>query len=285
MQGTKSRRMGGRWHRCSMAIERLESRELLAADLGLAELADPAAAFQQAAVAEGEMPVASIELQGGGFQLLPGDRSIAAAEGHQMEADISRGGNQTLVVWSDYRSTPDDAPPFATEGTGADIYGQILDAQGQAVAATPFVINQDFGNQDLPTVSWNGNSWLVVWKTETTTLPTYEKIVGIRVASDGTLLDATPIEIHNNQSYYENFEPYQVASDGQGWLVVFQPNGPQQGVFATRVAGDGTLPDANPTQIHATQFSTTVDVAFAADEYLITWDDTVQYSSGPAVHA
>ncbi len=255
------------------SLERLEPRLLLATDVAVIDVQDPTIPGQPHDIGDAGQELQSAQINVAVLQILPGDTAVGPAEGHQMEADISRGGSQSLAVWSDYRSSPDNVPPFATEGSGADIYGRILDANGNAVSQTSFVINQEFGDQDLPDASWNGENWLVVWKTETATLPTYEKIMAARVAADGTVLDETPIEIHNNESYYENFEPYKIASDGQNWVIVFQANGPTSGVLATRVAADGTLLSPTPTVMHSTDFSTDFDITFATDEYLFTWSD------------
>ena len=219
------------------------------------------------------------QLDLGPLQFLPGDIAEGPAEGHQMDAVVAQGGTQSLAVWSDYRSSPDDYPPFATESLGADVYGRVLDADGNAASQT-IIINQEFGDQEWPEARWNGQNWLVVWKTSTSTLPTYEKILAARVAPDGMVLDETPIEVQNNQSYYGDFEPFKVASDGTDWVVMFQASGQADGVHAIRVAADGTIPNPNATLVHATLFNTEFDIAFAQDEYLITWTDG--FSSPPS---
>lgn len=257
------------------SVESLEPKLLLAADVPVFGGHDVALLGQDMLGDTGQLTEgqSSAEFNVGGLQVLPGDTAIGAAEGHQMDAEIFRGGKQLLAVWSDYRSSPDNFPPFATEGSGADIYGRILNADGTVAGESSFVINQDMDDQEAATAAWNGENWLVVWRTQTETLPTYQRLMAARVSADGTVLDETPIEIRNNESYYETFEPYKVASDGQDWVIVFQANGPQDGVSAIRVAADGTLPSTTPTLIHSTLFSTNFEIVFAQDEYLITWDD------------
>ena len=98
------------------------------------------------------------ELAFGDAQFLPGDGAIVAAAGMQEETRIARGGNQFLAVWSDYRSSLDQYPPFASGGIGADVYGVLLDASGNVIGNS-FPITDDFGDQIEPRVAWDGTSW------------------------------------------------------------------------------------------------------------------------------
>ena len=95
------------------------------------------------------------------------------------------------------------ATTFGTEGTGTDIYAARLDAAGNVIGS-PFMINQTFGDQVEPQVAWNGEHWLVVWKRDTHTLPTYETVEAVRVAHFRIVqpmpLDARPgVVIHLGQ--------------------------------------------------------------------------------------
>lgn len=208
------------------------------------------------------------ELSFGEPQFLPGDAVIGSPAGMQVEVDIASGGDQFLAVWSDGRSTPDNYWPFATEGSGTDIYGARLDAAGNVIDIGPFMINQNLGDQIEPRVAWNGQNWLVVWKQETATLPTYEELRAVRVAPDGTVLDDPPIVVHNNESYYSNAV---VEGGGSDWVVLFQTNGPADGLHAVRIAADGAVVNPGGLVIHETLFLLDFDLAFAQDEYLIIW--------------
>ena len=90
---------------------------------------------------------------------LSGDGASAASDGMQMQADVARGSERFLAVWSDYRSSPDDSPPFASEGSGADIFAARLDAIGNPIDTDPILINQAFGDQVRPVVAWDGHHW------------------------------------------------------------------------------------------------------------------------------
>ena len=207
----------------------------------------------------------------GQSQFLPGDAVIGAPAGMQVEADVASGGDGFLAVWSDGRSTPDDSYPFATEGSGTDVYGARLDPAGNVLDVGPFVINQSLGNQVEPRVAWNGENWLVVWKQDTVTLPTYEELRAVRVSPEGVVLDDPPMVIHRNQSFYSGA----VVEGGPGeWVALFQVNGPSDGLFAVRVAGDGTVANPGGLQVHNTNFLISFDLAFAGDEYIFIWGGT-----------
>lgn len=217
----------------------------------------------------GSVPAAADELLLSTPAFLPGDQASVPAAGMQTASDLARGGDQYLAVWSDGRTTPNDYEPFATEGTGTDIYGVRLDADGNPVGAPSIVINQAPGDQREPRVAWNGTHWLVVWEQDMLSLPSYEEILAVRVAPDGAVLDPTPILVHRNQSYYSSTV---VVSDNDRWLVLFQANGPVEGLLGVRIESDGTVLDALGQLIHPTNFLLDFDAAFAVGEYMIVWE-------------
>ncbi len=220
---------------------------------------------------------AKAELGFGEPQFLPGDEAMGAPAGMQMFAAIAPGSSSYLAVWSDYRSAPDHYPPFQTEGSGADIYGALIDANGNVIGPGTLVLNQDPGDQMDPTVAWNGSDWLVVWKQETPTLPAYEQMYAIRVGQNGTVLDASPILLHSNQSYY--YDP--VATGGNGeWVAIFQANGPMNGLVAVRIGADGAILNPGGQLVHSTNFLISYDLAFAQDEYMIIWSGSFDTARG-----
>ncbi len=205
------------------------------------------------------------ELSFGNPVPLPGDAASVAAAGMQEDTRIARGGSRFLAVWADSHTSLDEYPPWGEGGNGVDVQGALLDATGNPIGGS-FPIADHFGHQIDPRVAWDGTNWLVVWKVATPTLPTYERVEAVRVATDGTVLDADPIVIHDNQSYYTELD---VEGGSSGWVVLFQGNGPAEGLFAVRVGADGT-PEPFRT-IHATNFLMDFALAFAGDEWLITW--------------
>ena len=90
--------------------------------------------------------------------LLPGDVSIAPAVSNQIDSHAARGGDQVLVVWTDYRSTS-----TGTEQSGMDILGIRLNPAGDPIDPVPFVICANAGWQQAPQATWNGLNWLVTF--------------------------------------------------------------------------------------------------------------------------
>ena len=70
--------------------------------------------------------------------LLPGDALVDAAWGGQQDQASAGGGQQVLVVWSDYRSQVSSGSTGQSQG---DIFGVRIDAAGQAIDPAPFVIS------------------------------------------------------------------------------------------------------------------------------------------------
>ena len=151
----------------------------------------------------------------GPLQFLPGDAALAGATGDQSAPDIARGGDGFLAVWTDAR---------AGEGRN-DVYGIRLDAAGDPLGAS-FAINQDDGSQVRPLVAWNGQNWLVAFMSDGT-------LSAVRVAPDGSLLDAQPIAIASPGSD----AAFLLASDGAGWAVLWAGRSRAAPTCAARASG------------------------------------------------
>jgi len=214
--------------------------------------------------------------------LLPGDVASAQAAGRQETAQISRGASGYLVVWSDNRSSligTGTSGPYFGEGLGTmnDIYAARLDAAGNLVDTTPIVISQALYNQTLPQVGWNGQSWLVVWMTEREGDRYFNDVVGVRVSTAGTVLDAAPIVINPAGTSINTYSPWNVGSDGTNWVVAWRDLDASGAIFtvdAARVAPSGVVLDPAGKRLRQdTWNSAAVDasLAFAGDEFLMTW--------------
>ncbi len=198
---------------------------------------------------------------------LPGDATVGAAAGQQDGPAIERGGNQFLAVWVDNRTT------YSGEETGNDIYAVRLDAAGNAIDPTPIVIDQTYGYQRLPRVSWNGQNWLVVYESQDATGGYYETAIhAARVSPQGALLDAPSILVYGNG--YGAGAMWSVASDGTNWCVVSNTGG-ANGVVGRRISPAGAILDATPvTLVPATYFFYAgINVVSARGEYLVTYQD------------
>jgi hypothetical protein len=201
-------------------------------------------------------------------QFLPGDLVPGAAAGHQERARIARGGNQSLAVWIDSRTSPDIGWPQSTEGSGADIYAARIDADGNVIDTSPIMINQDFGDQSDPNVAWNGENWLVAWQAPINTLSNTQ-LLAVRVDPDGTVLDHPPIQLYT--AGYELLD-IEIAGGDSTWMIVTQSTGGVEAtVRAIAVAADGSMPIPGGISIYEEIGLFVFDVAYATGEYLITW--------------
>ncbi len=178
----------------------------------------------------------------------PGDRSGPALAGN---------GQVSLVVWQDRRSS------------GYDICGARLEATGRVLDS--LLIASAPGSQTQPAVAWNGSDFLVVW-TDFRNGPTAD-IYGARVSPAGVVLDPQGLPLCTaamNQS-----QPA-VASDGAGWLVVWQDFRAGQGadIWGTRISGAGAVLD--PAGIRLSQGAgSELNPAAAGGPggYLVVWQD------------
>ncbi len=203
-------------------------------------------------------------------QFLPGDLVTGAAAGHQERARIARGGNQSLAVWIDSRTSPDIGWPQSTEGSGADIYAARIDAAGNVIDTSAIMINQDFGDQSDPNVAWNGENWLVVWQGPINTISNTQ-LLAVRVAPDGTVLDDPPIQLYT--AGYE-LRDIAIAGGDSTWMVVTQSTGGGEGVRAIGIASDGSMPVPGGVSVTFEIGQYAFAVAYATGEYLVTWGDS-----------
>jgi hypothetical protein len=102
-------------------------------------------------------------------------------------------------------------------------------------------------------------------------------VVGARVSSNGTVLDSTPIVIDSAGLSSADHRPWSVASDGTNWVVAWQDldsTGSVWIIAGARVAPDGTVLDPSGKTLRQDTWNSGANkasLAFAGDEYLMTW--------------
>lgn len=213
--------------------------------------------------------------------MLPGDAAAGPPAGTQETPEIAHGSSGYLVVWADNRSSlvgTGTSGPYFGQGLGTmfDVYAARLDNDGNLLDATPIPISRADYNQTAPRVGWNGQNYLIVWMTERQGDRYYRDVVGVRVAQDGTVLDPTPILI-NSAHTTDAFTPWVVSSDGTNWVVVWRDLDVASGVFTldgARIAPDGMVLDPGGKRLRQDTWNSApnhADLAFAGDEYLMTW--------------
>ena len=128
------------------------------------------------------------------------------------------------------------------------------------------VVSKALDKQSHPAVASNGTSYLVVWQDRRN--GSHYDIAGARVTSAGKVLDSQGIAISTaggNQVYPA------VASDGSGYLVVWQSGG---NVYGSRVDKNGTVLDKSGISISVAIGSQEHPaVAFDGTDFQVVWQD------------
>jgi hypothetical protein len=146
------------------------------------------------------------------------------------------------------------------------LWGARLTQQGNLLDPTPLMI-WDGGMPFLPQVVFDGQDALAVWA----------DLVGVRAARlnpQGAALDMTAIAV---SSVMEGTGEAQVASNGDGALVVWTATLPQVTLKAARLSAAGVVLDPSALVLAtAGSFGEaffTLSVAFMGPNYVVSWTD------------
>lgn len=222
----------------------------------------------------------------GSATFLPGDDTPGLSAQTQDWTEIAAGGPGFLAVWEENRTNISGNVFTAGSpltGNGVDIYGALLDEDGN-ILESPIVIANQGMNQTRPRVAWNGQNWLVVWMTQRPDWYFFDDIVAVRVSPTGEVLDPEPLPIRLEKSSPNNNagDNPRLASDGTNWLVVwedftYEGQTALQNISGRRIAPDGSFLDPHPVVLY--QFDSYVfgpedpQLAWATDEYLLVWEE------------
>lgn len=202
-----------------------------------------------------------------------GAEDLVLAAGDQTGPWVAPGGLGYLAVWSDARSTVPRAD-VETE-TGRDIYAMRLDAAGEPIDTAPFPVVEDFGHQRFPRAAWNGSSWLVIWHDQKPSGSYHaQHVYGMRIAGDGSRLDAEPFLIVDYSS--SSSLHLDLTAQGSDWLVVAQgTSSGETDILGVRVASEGSLLDDPPVVLVPSTYylRSRISVHAAGGEYLLVYDD------------
>ena len=126
--------------------------------------------------------------------------------------------------------------------------------------------------QMWPRAAWaaGSGSWLVVWREGYINQEATDVWAG-RVSADGKALDPTGICITKAPDRQERAV---VASDGRGWLVVWEDfrNGKDYDVYAARVSPEGEVLDPDGFLVAGGEHNQCYPaVAFAGGNYVVVW--------------
>lgn len=210
---------------------------------------------------------------------LPGACFVQAAEWSW----FFKGGNFNINNTADNNFSPAVAASDESTGiflvvwvkkgaTGFDIYGARFNDKGANLEVDgEFAICTAADDQVFPSVSWNGETFLVVWQDGRSGIRS--DIYGTRVTPKGTVLDPNGFPIYVGQKNYNQVLPV-VSFDGTNHLVVWAGRGSKNiyNIYAKRVATDATLLDQNPVPIAPSSVNQTYPaVDFDGNNYLIVW--------------
>ncbi len=203
--------------------------------------------------------------------LLPADVSIAPSGMNQIHSHAAQGGDQVLVVWTDYRSMS-----VGTEQSGMDIFAIRLNPAGDPIDPAPLVICTNAGWQQTPQATWNGANWLVTFYSQDPTESYYQNTIrGVRVSPDGQILDTTPLMLVDNQ------QQVWVAGQAGQWLVTwYLPHADGYGTYVVgqRLGDDGQFLDPGPVMLMDWTYPLDARVLAAGGEYLVIGQDWYSYN-------
>jgi hypothetical protein len=204
--------------------------------------------------------------------LVPGDGFVGPAVNSQQDHAVAKGGDQYLVVWSDYRAQSVGGPSPQSQG---DIFGVRLDADGMPIDPVPFVIHAGMGEQRRPRVAWNGEAWLVMFVSQDAVGGYFaDQIRGVRVTPAGQVLDTTPILFPPTQFHPSTIGLQLAGLNGQ-WLVtrcVYHNDGYGTFLGGQRINAAGQLIDPNPIMLNDWVYGPTRTLV-AGNEYLVVGPD------------
>jgi len=202
----------------------------------------------------------------------------APAAGAQQQPGISKGTNSTLVVWSDNRTSITRAPEYSSDGQGGgfDIYAARMDANGNLIDTAPIVISEALYDQIYPSAAWNGQNWLVVWRTQRLNDQYKIDVLGVRISPDGAILDAAPIVIGTDEASGDT-NYLTASSDGVNWVVAWGAGSYESQIRAARIDNNGTVIDAggggkvlfDDTNLFTAPSN--AKFAFANNQFLLVW--------------
>jgi len=130
---------------------------------------------------------------------------ISTAIGNHCPSDIGFDGTNYFIFWEFER--PGNPYHWDIYGTRISQSGQVLDSTGIPLIGWP-------GDQQCPSIAFDGTNFLIVWENGNLD----PNIYAARVTPSGTVLDPNGIVIAN-QPYIEIYPS--VAFDGTNYLVVW----------------------------------------------------------------
>ncbi|MBI5489139.1 MAG: hypothetical protein HY905_17520 [Deltaproteobacteria bacterium] len=182
--------------------------------------------------------------------------SLSHSVAQPADAAVASGGTKYLVAWT-------DPTGFTVRGTRVETTDRIQD-----------IVASDSGPLYGPAVASDGDGWLVVWTTGT--WASFNGVHGARVASDGTVLDPSGIDLCTATSHQS---APAVAYDGANYLVVWRdsrndPGGMRWDLYGTWVsrAGEVLQPEGVPISTDAADEGAPALASDGSGQSLVVYD-------------
>ncbi|MCG3123287.1 MAG: hypothetical protein GIKADHBN_01699 [Phycisphaerales bacterium] len=214
--------------------------------------------------------------------LLPGDTQNVPATNSQQDHSAAVGADGvTLVVWSDYRARSSGSQSIQSDG---DIFGVRIAPDGSQIDAVPFLISGRMGLQDTPIVAWNGENWLVMYRSQDPYEGYYRTLLhAVRVSPSGVILDPSPIVFPPHV-----FEPDTIglglAGQGGHWVVtrcLYHDDGYGTYLAGQRLSATAQIIDNTPVMLEDWVYGPT-RILPCAGEYLVVGAD---WANSPLIKA
>lgn len=157
--------------------------------------------------------------------------------------DIAWSETHFLVVWGEGDRVADCGTAICPFGPMTDIRARRVSSAGFVFDPEPIAIATSEELQTFPTVTWDGANNLVAFsKVEN---GSRLGIVGRRILPDGTVLFNSEPPLFLVPQTGEELIFGEAASDGTGFLIVWQVSLPDSSVWGSRVAPNGSPIDIN----------------------------------------
>jgi len=181
---------------------------------------------------------------------------ICPAQEDQNHPAIAWGQESFLAVWDDLRNQ------------NLDIYGARIDSLGQVLDSLGLPIRLDSGlDQRRPTIAFDGENYLVVWQSDLDSTGLNYRIEGLRVSSQGEVLDPEPLLI--STSDYGSYPD--VAFAGGKYLVVWL-DAYYYDIYGAFVETSGAIGSQVGIRT-ASGLQQNPKVASNGSEFLVVWED------------
>ncbi|MDY7229175.1 Ig-like domain-containing protein [Hyalangium rubrum] len=241
-----------------------------------------------------------------GSVLDPSGLALIQATANQTHPKLLRRGNEYLLTWQDFRLGQWDIYAARVNFTGASIDGQgfpiytgagnqtgpvtaanstgsliawtdaqALDIRGARLNSTRTVLDPSGltistapNSQVAPAMAFDGTNYLVTWHDNR---DGEFNLYGVRVSSDGTVLDPSGFVISNALSH----QRYPAVSfDGTNYLVVWEDSRASPlDIYGARVSPAGTVLDPNGFLIFdGANWQEQPAVAFDGTNHLVVWE-------------